>query len=705
MAIRDRISQFVTYLVKQIKCSQGGILIGRVTGEGKAQEITVGSGLTLSGTTLTVTGGTFAAASHTHALSDLSQSAAESGQVVTWNGSAWSASTIPSSTGGNGTSDSGKLVKFDSNGAITVSWLKLPQCQSHDAKTISPLIYPPDYGSTNAGTSFESIYKLPLLDNMFPDTVLAKTSRTDGAVSYNDLVDVPAAVSLTASKSVANAAARLALSLEAAQGFAVVDADTGKTWMLVDGGTPSVSGDWLQLGDTDITAADITDPENIVTNARVATASAQDPATMRTALGIGTSAVENQLRGACGRMMAHSTNVSNGTDLAQMSRVGFEAPVSTAIRDLKLIYENRHPQEASSAPNAVTYRASIEYPSGTFYPVFFNGVRDVTVAPDGIAESDDITPVEIPAGAQFWVRTFTSIASGTFYLGSRTENRNQLKTANLDGGSVIGASATDQTMSGTIANSNNYASSVTAIIGKSSSGTPLKCVGIMGDSISAATYNYDYPWFSWEASSIAGELPVLQLAVSGEKISDQWTVSVFKRHKRIRLLSKVCTHAICALGINDVSAGATATTLKANYIILWTALNSRGVKVYQTTLTPYSASTDSWATLENQTPGKLGNATYEAHRITVNDWIRDGAPMLSGVGVATGSTADGTLRTGDVGHPLSGFIEVADAVESSRNSGKWKVTGAANYATSDGVHPTQAMFILMQASFNASIFD
>lgn len=259
MAIRDRISQFVTYLVKQIKCSQGGILIGRVTGEGKAQEITVGSGLTLSGTTLTVTGGTFAAASHTHALSDLSQSAAESGQVVTWNGSAWSASTIPSSTGGNGTSDSGKLVKFDSNGAITVSWLKLPQCQSQDAKTISPLIYPPDYGSTNAGTSFESIYKLPLLDNMLPDTVLAKTSRTDGAVSYNDLVDVPASVSLTASKSVANAAARLALSVEAAQGFAVVDADTGKTWMLVDGGTPSVSGDWLQLGDREITAADIAD--------------------------------------------------------------------------------------------------------------------------------------------------------------------------------------------------------------------------------------------------------------------------------------------------------------------------------------------------------------------------------------------------------------------------------------------------------------
>ncbi len=69
--------------------------------------------------------------------------------------------------------------------------------------------------------------------------------------------------SSSAAKEVANAAARLALSLEAAQGFAVVDADTGKTWMLVAGGIPSTSGDWLQLGDRNITTSDITDPENL----------------------------------------------------------------------------------------------------------------------------------------------------------------------------------------------------------------------------------------------------------------------------------------------------------------------------------------------------------------------------------------------------------------------------------------------------------
>lgn len=50
--IRTRINQLLTYLVGQIRCSQGGILLGRVTGSGVAQEITLGTGLSFSGTTL-----------------------------------------------------------------------------------------------------------------------------------------------------------------------------------------------------------------------------------------------------------------------------------------------------------------------------------------------------------------------------------------------------------------------------------------------------------------------------------------------------------------------------------------------------------------------------------------------------------------------------------------------------------------------------
>jgi hypothetical protein len=66
-------------------------------------------------------------------------------------------------------------------------------------------------------------------------------------------------IALTETLSVANAAARLALTSTQAQGKIVIEADTGKSYGLVTAGNPATSGDWLQLGDKDITAADITD--------------------------------------------------------------------------------------------------------------------------------------------------------------------------------------------------------------------------------------------------------------------------------------------------------------------------------------------------------------------------------------------------------------------------------------------------------------
>lgn len=57
MSIRNRITQFLWTLVAHIRCSQGNVLIGRVAGPGPAQELTIGSGLLITGTTLSATGG------------------------------------------------------------------------------------------------------------------------------------------------------------------------------------------------------------------------------------------------------------------------------------------------------------------------------------------------------------------------------------------------------------------------------------------------------------------------------------------------------------------------------------------------------------------------------------------------------------------------------------------------------------------------
>lgn len=59
--IRDRITQFINTYVRQIYVSRGGVLLGRGTGAGPAEEIIIGAGLTLTAGTLTAAGGGSAA--------------------------------------------------------------------------------------------------------------------------------------------------------------------------------------------------------------------------------------------------------------------------------------------------------------------------------------------------------------------------------------------------------------------------------------------------------------------------------------------------------------------------------------------------------------------------------------------------------------------------------------------------------------------
>jgi hypothetical protein len=99
-------------------------------------------------------------------------------------------------------------------------------------------------------------------------------------------------IALTETLSVANAAARLALTSAQAQGKIVIEADTEKSYGLVTAGNPATSGDWLQLGDNNVTAAEITDS----TAAGRALLTAADAAAQIAALGAATPAsVEAQI--------------------------------------------------------------------------------------------------------------------------------------------------------------------------------------------------------------------------------------------------------------------------------------------------------------------------------------------------------------------------------------------------------------------------
>ena len=65
------------------------------------------------------------------------------------------------------------------------------------------------------------------------------------------------AIALTHTRVVDDTAARLALSVADAAGKIVVEADTGESYGLVIDGDPANAGDWVQVGDRDVTISDV----------------------------------------------------------------------------------------------------------------------------------------------------------------------------------------------------------------------------------------------------------------------------------------------------------------------------------------------------------------------------------------------------------------------------------------------------------------
>lgn len=82
MSIRNRISQFL----KSIFCSKGGILLGRVAGPGPAQELTIGSGLQITGTTLSATGGMLPISSKVAVAANMVLDSSHNGKLLEFTG-------------------------------------------------------------------------------------------------------------------------------------------------------------------------------------------------------------------------------------------------------------------------------------------------------------------------------------------------------------------------------------------------------------------------------------------------------------------------------------------------------------------------------------------------------------------------------------------------------------------------------------------
>lgn len=305
-------------------------------------------------------------------------------------------------------------------------------------------------------------------------------------------------------------------------------------------------------------------------------------------------------------------------------------------------------------------RAAVEYPIGTRTALTFGGALEGVCADLTEIESDPC-PVDIPRNARYRIHYYMKNANGMLYVGGT-----DMPFANFSAGDTFqyggAGSLTNKTLVGdygvTDANG-GFCCPPIYVVGK----TRRPSVVIAGDSRARGIKDRfgDANRHRGQFERALGIHFGFTNLSQGSETALTFTGAAAARRRGI--ISKYCTHLFIQYGINDLGTNSAATKIQnlvAQIRADAAAAKNRELKIYYGTITPFTTSTDSWATTANQTVG-----ASEAERVTVNDYLRRLPPIIDGI------------------------VDVADVVETYRNSGKWRpemtVDGTGLF---DGLHET-----------------
>lgn len=367
---------------------------------------------------------------------------------------------------------------------------------------------------------------------------------------------------------------------------------------------------------------------------------------------------------------------SDGTDTDSNSRISSFNETGATVTKLRAYFTNwmANATNEQNGYNSITITAALEYPAGTFTPILFGGASSKLIAASDLTtESDELTGLSIPAGAQFWIRTYVSVSAGQKWVQGYQISSSLGEAADFTTG-------VDKTQAGTITNATSSSTrrgyGPVAVKATGFSGTPVaKAFAAVGDSLimGSTDGNKDgHGNTGYFPRACTGNFPVINLGIAGTSAANNQSANFTRRGD---LLQKIgVTHIFCDWSINDVTASKTssqmqgyATGIAANFKSLVS-----GCKVIWATLTPKTNSTDSWKTTANQTDALTGS--QQTARTGFNAALRAG---LSNIDY---------------------MFEAADASETARDSGVWRAgegsthltnTGASTDAfTTDGLHPS-----------------
>ncbi|MCB4768908.1 SGNH/GDSL hydrolase family protein [Ancylobacter sp. Lp-2] len=313
----------------------------------------------------------------------------------------------------------------------------------------------------------------------------------------------------------------------------------------------------------------------------------------------------------------------------------------------------------------------------------------------------DFVPVSLPAGTNIWTRIAVFAASGYPFVGfGQNTNVSEGCTA-----ATTRVSDLTRRFGSPDPGPRSVATYPIGIIARTTHGGVLgigdSILQGTGDSYAAPDGTSDGNGFGLVGRAVSGTHAYINAGQAGDALT-----IVTRSNERRLSLARYVRNIVFEHGVNDIN-DTELSTIKALMVKLWlrgAGAARTGSRLFQTTITPETGSTDGWATLENQTALPGFSITGDGKREQLNSWLRDGAPIVDGAPAAIGT--GGARRAGDGAHPLHAVFDVADAVESARNSGKWKVNGTAGWLTTDGIHPTRAANLLVAASgaINTALF-
>ena len=358
----------------------------------------------------------------------------------------------------------------------------------------------------------------------------------------------------------------------------------------------------------------------------------------------------------------------------------------TALRDitgLRATYGNYYkdgtdPQEQPNT-NSLTIKVALEY-DGVTYPMYFGGVREKILAGGDVVSTDPIF-ISIPTDAIFYIRTYCDTgAAGNYYP-------YKVRYQGAGYGGYDSWVATTDSVDATGELTGKLPKGLLHPIGVHSAvPEQLPWVAVVGDSTvvtsdasysgngNALTEYFDYTAGPSSYWSMGGGWPSRYLRsknIPSISVAFGSEAAGYFLGNNIAIRSKVingATHWLVVDGRNDLTSGAVTAQSVIDKLtaIGMLALANHAVPVISTIL-PKSTG-DSRSITEQTTDGNTNPA-----RIAINDWART------------------------VPYPFAGCIDVADAVETERNSGIWNVgpvmhSGSVSSADATHLSVDPAMF-------------